>query len=158
MDKYYQRAEKYIKSNKVEKALSVFLKGLECGYKKCAYGLLKTVINMKSRTFTDDEAIDIFKSSYLSIRSMAENGDDEAMVIVAESILNGIVDDEEPYLMWLYKASALGNERAAEILNELDLRDSESEEKFDGFIDRTLTVEPDIFVLEELGIDGYIDL
>jgi hypothetical protein len=60
--------------------------------------------------------------------------------------------------MWLYKASALGNERAAEILNELDLRDLKSEEKLDGFIDRTLTVEPDIFVLEELGIDGYIDL
>ena len=123
IDKYYKKASLYIESRDVERAITLFISGLERGCHKCAYGIVRAVTSFGSYTMTDDEAISIFISSYPNIKLLAEEGDTEAMVMVAEGVRYGFVDDEEPYELWLNKASELGNEDADAILRELGLRD-----------------------------------
>ena len=123
MNKYYEKAQRYIDAHDVEEAITAFISGLERGDCKCAYGIVRAVMQFGSYTMTDDEAISIFASSYSEIRLLAEEGDTEAMVMVAEGIRYGFVDDddEEPYLFWLFKAAALGDKDALSIIEELDL-------------------------------------
>ena len=120
MDKYYQKAVKYLKGQDVERALTTFISGVDNGCPKCAFGVLKIAIEISTRTLTEDEAISIFNSCYDEIHSLADGGDDEAMIMVAEAIRYGIVEDEDPYFMWLWRAFELGNTDAADMLSELD--------------------------------------
>lgn len=121
---YYEKAQNHVKINEVEEAITAFIAGLDRGDAKCAYGLVHTVINRGSYTVTEEEAISMFSSSYPGLRLLAREGDPEAMVMVAEGIRYGFVDEEdEPYLFWLIKAAELGHEGAMAILEELDLSD-----------------------------------
>lgn len=110
--------------NGIEKAITHLISGLDCGYVKCSFGIAQTVMNYGSYTMTEDEAISMYCSSYSKIRLLAEEGDTEAMVMVAEGIRYGFVeDDNEPYLFWLTKAAELGDEWAIALMQELDLSD-----------------------------------
>ena len=121
MDKYYAKAHRYFLAKRSEEAITTFLAGLDRGHVKCAYGIIRTVMNLGSYTMSYDEAISIFDSSFSSIKLLAEEGDTEAMVIVAEGMRYGFVDcDDEPYFFWLTKAAELGDADAAAILAELD--------------------------------------
>ena len=124
IDKYYEKANKLIENDEVEEAITTFIAGLDHGCVKCAYGVIHTVMNHCSYTMTEDEAISIFSSSYSKIKLLAEEGDTEAMVMVAEGIRHGFVDDyDEPYLFWLTKAAELGDKGAIAIIEELDRLD-----------------------------------
>ena len=119
IDKYYQKANQYIKNNQIEEALTTFISGVEKGCAKCAFGILQTTITYGSTTMTEEEAISIFRSCFDRIKCLAEMGDDEAMVIVAESIRDGFVEDgNEPALLWLKKAADLGNQAAQKLIAE----------------------------------------
>ena len=125
IDKYYKRAMGYLKNDDVENAITTFFSGLERGHVKCAFGPIHTLMRYRSYTMTEDEAISIFASSYLKIKLLAQNGDTEAMVIVAEGIRYGFVeDDDEPYLFWLTRAAELGDKSAMTIIEELDTPDN----------------------------------
>ena len=124
IDKYYEKANKLIENDEVEEAITTFIVGLDHGCVKCAYGVIHTVMNHCSYTMTEDEAISIFSSSYAKIKLLAQEGDTEAMVMVAEGIRYGFVDDyDEPYLFWLTRAAELGDKGAMAIIEELDLSD-----------------------------------
>lgn len=124
IDTYYRKAIRFIELGDTEEAITAFISGVDHGFVKCAYGLLDTVIRYGSFTVTEDEAISVFESNYPSLRLVAEEGDAEAMVMVAEGIRLGFVDDEdEPYLYWLKRAESLGEPKAYEILDELDESD-----------------------------------
>ena len=111
-----------IENGEVEEAITTFVKGVDHGYFKCAYGIIHTVMNHRLYTMTDDEAISIFSSAYSDIKLLAQEGDTEAMVMVAEGIRLGFVeDDDESYLFWLTKAAECGDKSAIDILKELDL-------------------------------------
>ena len=124
IDKYYEKANKLIENDEAEEAITTFIAGLDHGCVKCAYGVIHTVMNHCPYTMTEDEAISIFSSSYSKIKLLAEEGDTEAMVMVAEGIRHGFVDDyDEPYLFWLTKAAELGDKGAIAIIEELDRLD-----------------------------------
>lgn len=120
MDKNYKKAVNYLKKREIEKALTTFVRGIDHGEVKCAFGILKIVTEIGTPSFVEDEAIEIFQTRYYDILAMAEDGDDEAMVIVAEAIRCGFAEDSEPYFMWLYRAKSLGNPDAAAILAEVE--------------------------------------
>lgn len=104
----------------MEDAVTAFIVGVERGFVKCAFGLCKTVISYTVYTVSEEEAISIFTEVYSELKKLAQ-GDTEAMVMVAESLRLGFVDDEdEPYLFWLERAASLGNERAYAVLTELE--------------------------------------
>ena len=114
---------KQIENDEVEEAITTFIAGLDHGCVKCAFGVIHTVMNHCSYTMTDDEAISIFSSSYSDIKLLAEEGDTEAMVMVAEGIRYGFVDDdEESYLFWLTRAAELGDKGAMAVMEELGMR------------------------------------
>ena len=125
MDKYYEKAIKCLENDDVESAISTFVSGLDHGYVKCAFGPIQTLMRYCSYTMTDDEAISIYSSFYSRIKLLAEGGDTEAMVMVAEGIRHGFVeDDEAPYFYWLTKAADLGDKGAMAIIEELDMPDN----------------------------------
>ena len=105
------------------------------------------------------------------------------MLIVADGIRYGFVDDDEPYMYWISRASALGNAKAAEAEAEYDREENPlylpdpanaAERKIndgslavvpvserilkDGEIpdECVLIAEADFLVREELGIDDYL--
>lgn len=70
---------------------------------------------------TDDEVLGIFQEAYPNIRRLATEGDTEAMVMVAQSIRYGFIeDDEEPFFFWLIRAMQLGDEQAKSIVEEIE--------------------------------------
>ena len=81
-------------------------------------------MNDGSITVTEDEAISIFQSFYPNIKAIAEGGDTEAMLMVAEGIRYGFVDDDEPYMYWISRASALGDAKAVKLSEEYDREES----------------------------------
>ena len=163
---YYKRASNLLKRKEVERALTVFLQGVDKGFAKCAYGIVQAVTTQGSPTFTQEEAISIFNESYEKIKALASQGDTEAMVMVAEGIRYAFVDDEdEPYLFWLNKAKEMGNKDAEFILEEIDkLYEPITITITDDFGNSTtaelspdetadvLHAEPDNILLEDYGI------
>ena len=172
------------KTSDIERRISSFIKRFDRGDPKCAFRLLDTVINVGSITVTEDEAILIFQSAYQDIKALAEDGDTEAMLMVADGIRYGFVDDEEPYMYWISRASALGNAKAAEAEAEFDREENplylpdpvNAAERYvndeslavvpvsentanDSEIpdDRVLIADADFLVREELGINDYLD-
>jgi hypothetical protein len=147
---------------------------------------LDVVLNNGSITVTEDEAISIFQSAYPDIKALAGGGDTEAMLMVAEGIRYGFVDDDEPYMYWVSRASALGDAKADKILDEYDREESplylpspetmperyEQDTKDDvlavvpvgekklniGEIpdECVLIADADFLVRDELGIDDYL--
>lgn len=168
--------------NEVEEALTTLIAGLERGESKCAFGILHAVTHFCSYTVSEEEGITIFKTYSPCIRSLAQAGDTEAMVMVAEGTRLGFVEDEdEPYLYWLTKAAALGDLHADAILRELEESDDPfalpdlSECLLEGGADETdllllaqdaedidlpeehvLLEEPDFVLREQFGIDEYL--
>ena len=144
------------------------------------------ILNNGSTTVSEDEAISIFQSAYQDIKSLAEGGDTEAMLMVAEGIRYGFVDDDEPYMYWVSRASALGDTKADKLLDEYDREESPlylpspetmperygkdtkddvlavvpmSEKKLNiGEItdECVLIADADFLVRDELGIDDYL--
>ena len=114
----------------------------------------------KSHTLTDDEALYIFESNYKDIKKLAEDGDAEAMVMVAESIKNGFAEDDEPYMYWIQRASESGDAVAISLIREeeddgddADLFDEKTADKFvDQLKDTVLQSDPDETVLDDLGL------
>lgn len=160
IDKYYKTATTYLQHNNVERAITAFVAGLDNGSVKCAYGVLSAVTKYKSHTLTDDEALDIFESNYKDIKKLAEDGDAEAMVMVAESIKNGFAEDDEPYMYWIQRASESGDAVAISLIREeeddgddSDLFDEKTADKFvDQLKDTVLQSDPDETVLDDLGL------
>ena len=129
----------------------------------------------------------IFQSAYQDIKALAEGDDTEAMLMVANGIRYGFVDDDEPYMYWISRASALGNAKAAEAEAEYDREENplylpspetmperyEQDTKDDVLAvvpvsDRilkdceipdecVLIAKADFLVREELGINDYLD-
>ena len=129
----------------------------------------------------------IFQSAYPGIKALAEGCDTEAMLMVADGIRYGFVDDDEPYMYWISRASALGNAMAAEAEAEFDREENplylpdpaNAAERSELHInDESLAVVPvserilkdceipdecvliaeaDYLVREELGINDYLD-
>ena len=126
----------------------------------------------------------IFRSAYPKIKALAEGDDTEAMLMVAEGIRYGFVDDDEPYMYWISRASALGNAKAAEAEAEYDREENPlylpdpanaAERQIndevlavvpvserilnDGEIpdECVLISDADFLVREELGINDYLD-
>ena len=127
MEKYYKMASDKLMGDDIEGAISLFISGVDNGEYKCAFGLLWTVFSLGSYTFTLDEAIEIYESVYSELKNLAENGDSDAMIMVAEGIRYGFVyDDDQPYLYWLHTAGNLGNPLAEKLICEV-------EEDADGF-------------------------
>ena len=121
MTSNYERAKRLIERGETEKGLTVFIKGVDNGECKCAYGIVRCVTQLGSLTLSVDEAISIFAESYADIFELAEEGDDEAMVMIAEAMRYGFVEEgDDPYFMWLCKAAEVGNEEAVRIIAELD--------------------------------------
>jgi hypothetical protein len=128
----------------------------------------------------------IFQSAYPGIKALAEGDDTEAMLMVADGIRYGFVDDDEPYMYWISRASALGNAKAAEAEAEYDREENPlylpdpanaAERSKMHINDESLAVVPvserilkdceipdecvliadaDFLVREELGIDDYL--
>jgi hypothetical protein len=123
---YYKKGERLIKSRDAERAIDAFVSGLERGDPKCAFGIYYTVAIVGSVTMTIYEAENIFNERYDEIRDLADMGDAEAMVILAESARYGFSDaDEEPYMLRLYAAAALGSEKAKAIIADIKAEDEE---------------------------------
>ena len=121
-DKYYKRANRLVRDNMIEEALTAFIAGVDHGCPKCAFGLLYTVFEHGSYTLSVDEAIGIFDAFYPDIRSLADGGDDDAMVMVAQGIRYGFINDyDEPYMLWLAMAARLGNTDAMSIIREIEM-------------------------------------
>lgn len=78
-----------------------------------------------SVTMTLYEAETIFNDNYFEIKALAEDGDAEAMVILAESARYGFSDDDEPYMFRLTKAAELGCKKAMDIIAEIEAEDEE---------------------------------
>ena len=98
--------------------------GLDHQDEKCAFGVMFLANMVGSHTITESEALEIFRQYYADIRRMADQGDPEAMVMVAQSIRYGFDDDpQEPYVFWLQKASELGYVPADELLQEVETFD-----------------------------------
>ena len=118
---YYKNSYKLLQEMKIERAITGFCRGLDAGCAKCAYGILDAVVNYGSHTVSEDEAIRIFQNNYPYIKSLAEERDSDAMVIIAEGVRHGFLEDaDEPYFLWLHMAAELGNPKAAAILSELE--------------------------------------
>ena len=66
----------------------------------------------------------IFQSAYPGIKALAEGDDTEAMLMVADGIRYGFVDDDEPYMYWISRALALGDVKAAELVEKYDREES----------------------------------
>ena len=128
----------------------------------------------------------IFQSAYRGIKALAEGCDTEAMLMVADGIRYGFLDDDEPYMYWISRASALGNAKAAEAEADYDreenplylLDPANAAERSELHLnDESLAVVPvcerilkdceipnecvliaeaDFLVREELGIDDYL--
>ena len=181
MGKYCIKAKRYIECRSVEAALTTLVAGLDHGEDKCAYYLLRILLEHTTPTFTEDEAISIFKDRYPYIRNLAEDGDAEAMLIVAEAIRYGFAEDDEPYMFWLTRASEQGYDEATLLLCELERNeeidalpppksDREGNIPYDATLslvcsagagasstdelasECVLIAEPDVTLLEELGI------
>ena len=102
--------------------MTAFVAGIDRGCAKCAYGILYTVFELGSHTMSMDEAIEIFDDFYPLIKQLAIDGDAEAMVMVAQGIRYGFTDDEdEPYMLWLTRAAALGDTNAMSIIREIEM-------------------------------------
>ena len=128
----------------------------------------------------------MFQSAYPGIKALAEGCDTEAMLMVADGIRYGFVDDDEPYMYWISRASALGNAKAAEAEADYDIEENPlylpdpanaAERSKMHINDESLAVVPvserilndveipdecvliadaDFLVREELGIDDYL--
>ena len=129
----------------------------------------------------------IFQSAYPGIKALAEGDDTEAMLMVADGIRYGFVDDDEPYMYWINRAATLGNAKAAEAEAEYDRKENPlylpdpanaAEMSKMHLNDESLAVVPvskrilkdveipdecvliadaDYLVREELGINDYLD-
>ena len=157
-----------LENNDVEGAITAFIAGLDRGYVKCAYGVIHTVMTQGSYMMTEDEAISIFTSNYPDLRLLAEYGDTEAMVMVAEGIRYGFVEDSEPYLYWLNMAAEKGDADAVEIMKELGADDDpfddpimvpnalngDSVDELELPTDTAPIAEPDHEMREELGLNA----
>ena len=120
-DQYYKKGMDLIERNEVEQAITAFITGLDQGECKCAYGILHAVTHFCSYTMSEEEGVSIFDTAYPQIKSLAQEGDSEAMFMAADGIRLGFVEDaDEPYLFWLEKAAALGDPRAIDVLQDLD--------------------------------------
>ena len=143
-------------------------------------------MSVGSITVTEDEAISIYQSAYPGIKALAEGGDTEAMLMVADGIRYGFVDDDEPYMYWISRASALGDAEALRAESEYDRAESviclsSPSSMPEGYAqhanDEALAIVPvgeglpmdseipdecvpiadaDFLVREELGIDDYL--
>ena len=179
---YYTKGMEHMERNEVEEALTTLIAGLERGESKCAFGILHAVTHFCSYTVSEEEGISIFRASYPQIKSLAQGGDPEAMVMVAEGIRLGFVGEEdEPYLYWLTKAAALGDLHADAILRELEESDdpfglpdlsayligeggdetdllllAQDAEDIDLPEEHVLLEEPDFVLREQFGIDEYL--
>ena len=144
------------------------------------------ILNNGSTTVTENEAISFFQSAYPDIKALAEGGDTEAMLMVAEGIRYGFVDDDEPYMYWVSRAFSLGDAKADKLLDEYGREESPlylpspetmPERYEEDTEDDVLAVVPvsekmlnigeipdecvliadaDFLVREELGIDDYL--
>ena len=125
MGRYYNRALKHLAEGRIEQALTDFISGVEHSDDKCAFGILRIATEIGSNTFREEEAIAIFQHHLDAILGMAQRGDAEAMVMVAEAIRRGFTErDDEPYLYWLNRAAELGSADATHILGELEREQS----------------------------------
>jgi hypothetical protein len=109
------------------------------------------------------------------------------MLMVAEGIRYGFVDDGEPYMYWINRASTLGNAKAAEVEAEYDREENplylpdpvNAPERYERNINDeahsvvpvserilndveipdgcALIADADFLVREELGINDYLD-
>ena len=102
------------------------------------------------------------------------------MLMVADGIRYGFVDDDEPYMYWISRASALGNAMAAEAEADYDREENplylpdpaNAAERSELHLnDESLAIVPvseipdecvliagaDFLVREELGINDYLD-
>ena len=132
IDSYYKKATKIIQEackllrdsdrvRGIENAITVFMSGINRGDPKCAYGILDVVMHHGSYTISDNEAASIYRASFPEIKLLAQNGDAEAMVMVAQGLRYGIVQDEEyPYAFWLSEAVRLGNEWATTVIKDIE--------------------------------------
>jgi hypothetical protein len=107
--------------------------------------------------------------------------------MVADGIRYGFVDDDEPYMYWISRASTLGDAKAAEAEAEYDEEEcplylpdpANAAERYESHInddslaiipmseklekdsdipdERVLIAEADFLVREELGINDYLD-
>lgn len=117
----YTRAMYYIRHNDTESALTAFIRGMDEGDAKCAFAIPYTILLYGSHTLDMDEAVAMFLPFLNDLREMAQKGDVDAMVMLAEALRYGFAEDEDtPYLYWLYLARTRGSRRAGEILYELD--------------------------------------
>ena len=181
-ERYYKKGKDLIERNEVEKAITAFIVGLDRGECKCAYGILHAVTHFCSYTVSEEEGASIFSATYPQIKSLAQGGDPEAMVMVAEGTRLGFVEDEdEPYLYWLTKAAALGDLHADAILRELEESDdpfglpdlsayligeggdetdllllAQDAEDIDLPEEHALLGEPDFVLREQFGINDYL--
>lgn len=173
----------HVRHHDTEEALTVFLCGVEQDADaKCAFAIPYTILLHGSHTLSMEEAVSIFQPFYPSLLALAQKGDVEAMVMVAEAIRYGFAEDEDtPYLYWLYLARARGNRRAGELLHELDeiaapvapMPQARNAEGSDGiyrnadlediplcdapagaFDNRVLAANPDPLFLSGLALDG----
>ncbi len=132
IDSYYKKATKIIQEackllrdsdrvRGIENAITVFMSGINRGDPKCAYGILDVVMHQGTYTISDNEAASIYRASFPEIKLLAQNGDAEAMVMVAQGLRYGIVQDEEyPYAFWLSEAVRLGNEWATTVIKDIE--------------------------------------
>ena len=170
MDKYYKQATKYLEKKDTEKALTTFIVGVDSGFHKCAYGLVKAVTTIGSFTLTEDEAISIYQKSYPKLKEMALMGDHEAMFMIGYGILQGFVeDDDEPCFYWFEKAFSLGNQDAGQALIDFaeteskfvlyDINDKPYTPEFAYILMHTIDViraEVDGTTLDDLGISDLL--
>ena len=172
----------HIRHHDTEEALTAFLCGVEQDADaKCAFALPYTILLHGSHTLSFEEAVSIFHPFFPTLLTLAQRGDEEAMVMVAEALRYGFAEDEDtPYLYWLYLARSRGNRRAGELLQELDeiaapaaplpqarnaegsegiLRDADLEDlpltdvPQDAYDNRILSANPDMLVLSALSLE-----
>jgi hypothetical protein len=123
MKDFYEKAHLLVQKSLFEDAITEFIKGLDRGDVRCAYGLIYVALMIGSHTLSYYEATEIFEQNYDKIRALAENGDSEAMLIVAESARYGFAECEEPYMFWLMEAAKCGNARAKALICEIERED-----------------------------------
>ena len=159
MDRYYKRAMEHLRMEDREGAIDCFVAGIERGYHKCAYGLLRLVTERGSLTFTEGEAVSIFESSYEKIKEIATQGDTEAMVMVAQAMRLGFIDDEsETYFLWLEMAKRKGSRVAERLLAQIEEMEAEEEQapkEEDEWGE--LIIKPNQFGLDVAGIRAEPD-
>ena len=167
---YYKKAKRQIKMQKIEEAISTLIAGLDRGYVKCAYGLVHTLLHYTSYTFTEDEAIALFNLNYERIKLLAEEGDIEAMLMLADGIEYGLVPDEdEPYGYWRARAVKLGGREAVAQFDTLGddalpdpddgqatIQTCDADDESLPSDEQVLIAEPDLILREQCGITRYL--